>query len=226
MDYTWDFSAVTSNLPLLLEGLMGTFRVFLASLAIGLPSGVLLALMRLSRHPAIAVPTGGLIEVLRATPNLVLLFWVFFALPILVNIVIDPYEAAVITLSLSAAAFSAEAVRGGIASIERGQWDAARALAMSPGQVMRRVVLPQAIKRMLPALFERGVELLKATTLVSTVSYADLLFKANDLVSQSYRPMEIYSFVAIVYFVLILAASQAARLLEVRLARSGESGGH
>ena len=127
-------------------------------------------------------------------------------------------------LSTQSAAFFAEVFRGGILSIERGQWEAARAIAMSPGQVMRRVVLPQAVKRMIPALFERSIELLKGTALVSTVSYADLMFRANELVHQSYRPLEVYTAAALLYFLVIWAASIGARAVELRLARSGESG--
>ena len=97
---------------------------------------------------------------------------------------------------------------------------------MSEAQVLRRVTLPIAFKRMLPALFERSVELLKGTTLVSTVSFADLMFRANDVVQLTFRPLEVYTTVALVYFVIIFGFSQLATQLETYLARSGESGGH
>jgi polar amino acid transport system permease protein len=224
MGYDWDFTVVLNNPHVFAEGLYATLKVFVAAIAIGLPLGLVLALMRLSRFALLSAPVGVLIEVLRATPGLVLLFWVFFALPILLDVQIGPYAASVAMLATQSAAFFAEVFRGGILSVERGQWEAARAIAMSPGQVMRRVVLPQAVKRMIPAFFERAIELLKGTALVSTVSYADLMFRANELVHQSYRPLEVYTAAALLYFLVIWVASLGARGVELRLARSGESG--
>lgn len=224
MGYEWDFTVVLNNPHVFAEGLYATLKIFVVAIAIGLPLGLVMALARLSRFALVSVPVGLVIEFLRATPGLVLLFWVFFALPILIDVQIGPFAASVIMLSTQSAAFFAEVFRGGILSIERGQWEAARAIAMSPGQVMRRVVLPQAVKRMIPAFFERSIELLKGTALVSTVSYADLMFRANELVHQSYRPLEVYTAAALLYFLVIWAASIGARAVELRLARSGESG--
>lgn len=224
--YRWDFGAVWASWPELMSGLAGSFQVFSVSLLIGMAAGLVLALANMSRHAVVRAPVGVLIEVLRATPGLVLLFWVFFALPILLGVVMDPFTASVITLGAMAAAFAAEVFRAGIESMERGQWDAARALAMTHSQAMRRIILPQAVKRMVPALFERSVELFKGTTLVSTVAFADLMFKAMDIVQQTFRPMEVYTVTALIYFVIIFSASQLVRLLERRLARSGESGAH
>jgi polar amino acid transport system permease protein len=133
-----------------------------------------------------------------------------------------PYAASVATFSIQSAAFFAEVFRGGIVSVERGQWEAARALGMTPSQVMRRVVLPQAVKRMVPAFLERAVELMKTTTLVATVSYADLLFQTQTIAQQTFRPLEVYTVTALIYFVVIFAASTLVHRLEKRLAVSGE----
>jgi polar amino acid transport system permease protein len=134
-----------------------------------------------------------------------------------------PFMAAATTFSIQSAAFFAEVFRGGIASVERGQWEAARAIGMTRGQSLRRVVLPQAVKRMIPAFLERAIELMKTTTLVATISYADLLYAANEISQRSFRPLETFTVAALVYFVVITTASQAARRLERRLAVSGES---
>jgi polar amino acid transport system permease protein len=112
--------------------------------------------------------------------------------------------------------------RGGIVSVERGQWEAARALGMAPRQVMRRVVLPQAVKRMIPAFLERAIELMKTTTLVAIVSYADLLFQTNEVAQKTFRPLEVFTVTALIYFTVIFAASQLVHGLERRLAASGE----
>ena len=93
---------------------------------------------------------------------------------------------------------------------------------MTQKSSLRRIILPQAVKRMIPAFAERSIELLKTTTLISTVSYADLMFQANDLASKTFRPLEVYTIVAVMYFFLILVLSQLTILLEYRLAKSGE----
>ena len=140
--------------------------------------------MRLSRHRLASWPAGFVIEVFRTTPPLVQLFWFFFALPLIVGIEMTPFLAACVTFSIQSAAFFAEVFRAGIQSIERGQWDGARAIGMTHGQALQRIILPQAVKRMIPAFMERAIELMKTTTLVATIAYADLLFAANEVVAE------------------------------------------
>jgi len=220
--HRWDFGPVWAHADLLALGLLHTLQVTGTALLFGVPLGLLLALMRLSPRRVLAWPAGTVIEVFRTTPPLVQLFWFFFALPILVDVEMTPFAAAAITFSIQSAAFFAEVFRGGIVSVERGQWEAARALGMTGRQALRRVVLPQAVKRMLPAFLERAIELMKTTTLVATVSYADLLFQANEVAQKTFRPLEVFTVAALMYFVVIFLASQAALLLERRLSASGE----
>ena len=224
--YKWDFTPVFANWPLLAQGLLNTLKVTGVALSCGLVLGLALALLRLSRHRWQSWPAGFVIEVFRTTPPLVQLFWFFFALPLIAGIEMTPFTAACVTFSIQSSAFFAEVFRAGIQSIERGQWDAARAIGMSHGQALRRIVLPQAVKRMIPAFVERAIELMKTTTLVATISYADLLFAANEVSQKSFRPLETYTVVALIYFVVIFVASLLARRLELRLARSGESTVH
>jgi len=220
--YRWDFAPVWANADLLAAGLAATLQVTGTALACGVPLGLLLALMRLSPRRWLRWPAGAVIEVFRTTPPLVQLFWFFFALPILIQVEMTPFVASALTFSVQSAAFFAEVFRGGIVSVERGQWEAARALGMTHRQALRRVVLPQAVKRMLPAFLERAIELMKTTTLVATVSYADLLFQANEVAQKTFRPLEVFTTAALIYFVVIFIASQAAQGLERRLAASGE----
>ncbi|MBM3644065.1 MAG: amino acid ABC transporter permease [Alphaproteobacteria bacterium] len=224
--YQWDFAPVAANWPLLAQGLLNTLKVTGVALVVGLALGLLFALMRLSRHRGLSWPAGFVIEVFRTTPPLVQLFWFFFALPLIAGIAMTPYIAACVTFSIQSAAFFAEVFRGGIQSIERGQWEAARAIGMTEAQAMKRIVLPQAVKRMIPAFMERAIELMKTTTLVATISYADLLFAANEISQKTFRPLETFTVAALMYFVVITAFSLLARRFERRLAISGEATVH
>ena len=226
MAYQWDFSPVLANAPLLAQGLANTLKITGTALVFGVALGLALALLRLSPRRFLSWPAGFIIEVFRTTPPLVQLFWFFFALPMLVGIEMTPFVAGAVTFSIQSAAFFAEVFRAGIQSIERGQWDAARAIGMRHDQALHRIILPQAVKRMIPAFMERAIELMKTTTLIATISYADLLFAANEISQKTFRPLETYTVVALIYFVVIFLASQIARLVELRLARSGESTVH
>ena len=219
----WNFQAVLSDGDLLLLGLLNTLKVTGLALLFGVPLGLSLALLRLSGIRPLSGPAAFVIEFFRTTPPLVQLFWFFFALPILIDVRMTPFIASVVTFSIQSSACFAEIFRGGIQSIDRGQWEGARAIGMSHGQSLRRVILPQAVKRMIPAFMERSIELMKTTTLVSTVAYTDLMFQANDLAQKTFRPLEVYTVVAVMYFILIFVFSQLSILVEHRLARSGES---
>jgi len=224
--YQWDFTPVLANAPLLAQGLLNTLKVTGTALAFGVPLGLVLALLRLSPRRSLSFPAGFVIEFFRTTPPLVQLFWFFFALPILIQVEMTPFAAAALTFSIQSSAFFAEVFRGGIISVERGQWEAARALGMTPAQSMRRIVLPQAVKRMIPAFLERSIELMKTTTLVATVSYADLLYQANELAQKTFRPLEVFTVTALIYFFVIFAASLLVHRLERRLAVTGEGTVH
>lgn len=221
--YEWDFLVVFTDIDFLLLGLVNTLKVTGLSLLFGVPLGLFLALMRLSHVKFLSFPATFIIEFFRTTPPLVQLFWFFFALPILMNIQMTPYVAAVMTFSIQSAAFFAEVFRGGIVSIEKGQWEAARSIGMNYKSTMRRIILPQAVKRMIPAFLERSIELMKTTTLVSIISYADLLFQANELAQKTFRPLEVYTVVALIYFVFIFVISRLSIIVERRMAVTGET---
>ncbi len=226
MGYEWDFTVVLRDFDLLLLGLLNTLKVTGLALLFGVPLGLTLALLRLYGNWLVRIPVGLVIEFLRSTPPIAQLFWFFFALPILVGVEMDPFKASVLTFSLQSSAFFAEVFRGGIVSIDRGQWDAAKALGMSRNETLQRIILPQAVKRMIPAFLERAIELMKTTTLVGTISYADLLYEANSIAQSSYRTLEVFTVAAAMYFVVIFACSVAVQLLEARLTRPDESARH
>lgn len=223
MGYEWDFAIVFRDFDLLILGLINTLKITGLALLFGVPLGLFLALLRLYGGWPIRIPVGIVIEFLRSTPPIAQLFWFFFALPILFDVEMDPFKASVLTFSLQSSAFFAEVFRGGIVSIDKGQWEAAKAIGMNRNQALARIILPQAVKRMIPAFLERAIELMKTTTLVSTISYADLLYQANHIAQSTYRTLEVFTIAAAMYFVVIFACSLLVRRLERHLSRSGES---
>ena len=149
--------------------------------------------------------------------RLVLLLWVYYGLPVIFGISIGAFMAGIISLSLSDAAFEAEIFRAGLQSIGSGQKDAAKSIGLSKAQEMRLIILPQAIRIILPAIGNQFVYVLKMSSLVSIIGLADLTRKANELVVTVYRPLEIYTFLVLEYFVLILIISYFIRKLEKKL---------
>ena len=168
--YAWDFSFLWSYRGLILTGLGVTVAYTIGTILLGLLVGLLTGLLRLSRSVLITAPLVAYVEIFRCTPLLVQIVWFYYALPVVLGIDIPANVAATLVLSLYTGAFYAEIIRGGVASIERGQWDAARAIGMRRTQVMRHVILPQAIKRMIPPFMNQSFIQLKNTSLVSTTA--------------------------------------------------------
>jgi polar amino acid transport system permease protein len=220
MGHRWDFASVLDNYPALLAGAVGTLRLFALCLVIGLGLGLVVGLARSARSAWIRLPTGVFVEFFRNTPVLVQILWFYFALPILLPFEIGKLAAAALGISLNSAAFSGEIFRGGIQSIEPGQWDGARALGMTRGQAMRRVILPQAVRRMLPALTNRAIEIFKMTTLASAIAYVELLQQGRLIASLNFNPIEAYTAVAILFFICLWPLVRLTYALERRLARS------
>lgn len=218
--YRWDFLAVFSNFDLLLRGLVGTVELAVVSFALGLALGLVIGAARFSTSPFFNWPATAYIEIFRNTPALVQIMWFFYAFPILIGAQLSSFAAATIALALNTAAFCAEIFRGGMQSIARGQWEAGRALGMTWFQLLRRVILPQAMRRMLPAFTNRGIELAKMTSLASTIAVAELLYEGKLLSSIIYRPIETYTMVALVYFVLLHGATLLVNRLESSLRRA------
>lgn len=219
MHYQWDFVFLLHYIPLLESGLLVTLGYTAATILIGLLIGLLVGLGRLSRSKLLNLPLIAFIEAFRCTPLLVQIVWFYYALPVVLGIQIPATLAAVMTLSCYTGAFYAEIFRGGIISIEQGQWDAARALGLSRWQVMRRVILPQAIRRMIPPFVNQSITQLKNTSLVSTIAVPDLLYNGTLITADTYRPLEVYTVVALVYFVILFPSTLFAQAYERRLAQ-------
>ena len=218
--YNWDFSFLWMYRWLLNEGLGFTLLYTVGSIAFGLIIGLLVGLLRLSRNWLVTLPLIAYIEAFRCTPLLVQIIWFYYAFPVLVGIDMPAAVAGMLVLSLYTGAFYAEIFRGGVVSIERGQWDAARAIGMRHVEVLRRVILPQAIKRMIPPFLNQSIIQLKNTSLVSTIAVSDLLYQGQLITSATYRPLETYTTVAMIYFAILFPLTLFAQGVEYRLQRS------
>lgn len=218
MGYEWDFGVVLGSLPVLLRGLVVTVQLWVVAIVAGLALGLALSFARVSGRAVLNAPAIAYVEVFRNTPVLVQLIWFYYAFPILLGHQLTPFVAAVLALTLNTSAYAAEIFRGGIVSIARGQWEGAKALGMTRGQSMRRVVLPQVFKRMLPALTNRAIELAKVTSLASLLAVNEMMYQGRLLSSTYYRPLEILTVVALLYFLLIWPGSWLSARLERRLA--------
>jgi polar amino acid transport system permease protein len=217
MEYTWDFTFLWGYRVLILKGLALTVAFTFGTIVLGMIIGLVVGLGRLSKFALLRLPLTFYVEVFRCTPLLVQLVWFYYALPVLSGIQITATMAATLALSLYVGSFYAEIFRGGVASVEPGQWDAARALGHTWGQTMRRIVLPQAVKNMLPAIMNQNVIQLKNTSLISTVAVADLLYQGSIITAATYRPLEVYTLVAVLYFAVLFPLTRLAVLVEHRM---------
>jgi ectoine/hydroxyectoine ABC transporter permease protein EhuD len=216
---TIDWALVRESLPALLEGLKITVELTLIVIVISLILGIFVALGRLSKNRVLRTVTGFYVDFMRATPLLLQLIYIYFVLPT-VGIRLDPFVAAVVGLSLNYAAYLSEVYRSGIQAIPRGQLDAAAALGMSPSLSMRRIVLPQAIRIVIPTLGNYFVALFKDTSLASALTLQELLFSGQIIISRTYDYFTIYSMVLFLYFLVGYPALIFVRYLEKRT-RSG-----
>ncbi len=205
-----------SNLRFLLSGLYYTILLSLSAIVISIVVGLLIALPGLSAKPVLRRFNRIYVEGVRAVPILVLILWVYYGLPQVADISIGVFAAGVIALALSDSAFEAEIFRAGIQSIDKGQYEAAHSVSLNYSDTMRFVILPQAIRRILPALGNQLVYMLKMSSLVSVIGMQELTRKANELVVSEYRPLEIYTILVLEYLVLILVVSAGVRWLERR----------
>lgn len=220
MGYQWNFSIIWSSLPIFWRGAVVTIELWAICLVCGLALGFLVSLMRLSKLAPLRLAGRAFVEFFRNIPALIQLIWFFYAFPIVIGAQLTPFMAAVLGISLNTAAFSAEIYRSGIQSIQLGQWEGAKAIGMRRTDIFRRIILPQVFQRMLPAFTNRAVEVAKVTSLASVISVQELMYQGRLLSATYYRPLEILTAVAFVYFVVIYPMTFASLMLERRLQRN------
>jgi glutamate/aspartate transport system permease protein len=214
----FDLGVVIAALPLLWEGMQVTLLLTVLGIAGGVVLGTALAVLRLSRSRLVARAAGFYVYFFRSLPLVLLIFWFYFLVPLIVGHPVGGFYSAVIGFILFEAAYFCEIIRSGIQSVRRGQVLAGLASGLTSGQTMRLIVLPQALRNMLPLLLTQCINLFKSTSLVYVIGVRDFLTAADVIGSRDNRLVEMYSVVAIVFFVICFAASQAVGRLERRYA--------
>ena len=204
-----------------LSGIWVTVQLAVLSMILAIVSGLVICLGSLARHAIIRVPAVVCVEFCRNTPILVQLVWVHFAWPFIFGIKFTAYMSSVIALALQSSGYLAEEYRAGIESIEKGQIEAAQSLGMTYTYLMRRIVIPQAVMRMLPGILNQFVTCFKSTSIVSIIAVPDLMYHAGLIVSATFLPMQIYTTVAIMYFIMVFLVSAAVRRVGRRLPTFG-----
>ena len=213
---SFDFSVITQNAPLLWQGFLITVYYTIITIVAGMIIGLTIGLMQMTPYRLLVWLGRVYVEFFRNIPLLVILLWTYYALPIFMGLNITKGWAGFVALSCYVGAFYAEILRAGVQSIEPGQTDAATAIGMSYSQRMRRIILPQAFRRMVPPLAGQSIIQMKNTTLLSIITVPDLLYQASYISSFTYRPMEIYTAIGIIYVVVLTPLTLLARRLEKR----------
>ena len=223
-DYTWGWYTISpwhptglTNIQFLISGLGYTLLVSLSAIVLSILLGLIVTLPALTDNVFARRIYRIYVEIFRSIPMLVMILWVYYGLPQVAGISISMFWAGVLALSISDSAFQAEIFRAGIQSINRGQYEAAASISLNYRDTMRYVILPQAIKRILPALGNQLVYMLKMSSLVSVIGMQEVTRRANELVVTEYRPLEIYTILVLEYLVVILLVSAGVRWLEKRL---------
>jgi polar amino acid transport system permease protein len=215
--YKWDFSLVPNYLHLWMKGLGVTMAYSVGTIFGGMVIGIVCGMLLLSKSKWVTLPIHYYVEIFRCTPLLVQIVWFYFALPIVLDVTMPDWFAAGLGLTLYMGAFATEIFRGGIISIDKGQWQASRALGMTWLEMMQHIILPQAIKRMTPPFVNQSIIQLKNTSLLYVVAIPDLMYTGSIIVSDTFRPLEVYTVVAIAYFVILYPLTLWAARLEARV---------
>lgn len=223
-NYTWGWFVISpwtpkgqTNLMFLMSGLGWTVLLAVCAILVSVTTGLLVSLLSLSRNRGLRAIGRVYVEAFRSIPMLVMVLWVYYGLPVVLGIEMGVFAAGVVALALCDSAFEAEIFRAGIQSIDRGQHEASESIGLTWFDKMRFVILPQAIRRILPPLGNQFVYMLKTSSLVSIIGLTELTRKANELVVTEYRPLEIYTFLILEYLVLIVIVSFLVRKLEQRM---------
>ncbi|MCZ6625577.1 MAG: amino acid ABC transporter permease [Deltaproteobacteria bacterium] len=220
-----DFGVIVNNFGfLMVQGFLGfgnfvggTLRLAIPAIILGFILGIFIGLGRLARSPWIRLPATAYVAFFRGVPLVMVIFWFWFAIPILLGVPLPEYGVALAAFVVFEAAYLGEIVRAGIQSVPRGQVEAATATGLTQAQTMRHVILPQALRNMIPALVTQFIVLFKDTSLASIIGYVDLTKAAQIVNNREIRPFELYLFIAVVYWLCSYGMSRYARYLERRL---------
>ena len=215
------FNVIVDYLPLLMQGVRLTIQLSVVSVAVGTIIGLFISLIRLSSIPPLRWFAKGYVEFLRGTPLMAQIFLIHFGTPQLLGIsAFNPLISGTIALSLNSGAYVAEIFRGAIQSIDKGQMEAARSLGMTYPQAMRYIIIPQAFKRAIPPLGNEFIAILKDSSLVSVISLQDLMMAGRIMQGRTFRFVETWLVVSLLYLVMTLTLSQFVAYLERRFSKS------
>ena len=203
--------------PVYLSGLWGTLWISAVTVLLGLVLGMLVALMRMSRSKLLNAVSGVYIEVLRGTPILLQLYFFWIGLPKLVPFELSDTQCIVVALAVNASAFISEIIRAGIAAVDKGQWEAARSIGLSETHVMTHVILPQAVKNILPALCNEFISTVKGTSLASVFFVGELMTSFKTVQSATFLALQSLTIVGVIHFILNFVLSRLLKILERRL---------
>ncbi len=214
-----DFSVIPANSELLIEGMKMTFLLTALAMVGGIILGTFLALLRIAKVPVLAQVAAGYVNFFRSLPLILVIFWLFFLVPLIMGRPVGAFSSVLVAFILFEAAYYSEIIRAGINSVSTGQLAAARAIGMTYVQAMRNVVLPQAFRAMTPILLTQAIILFQDTSLVYVVGLRDFLVSAEIVANRDQRLVEMFLFVAVVYFVLCFTASLGVKHLQRRFAK-------
>ncbi|UCP11630.1 amino acid ABC transporter permease [Pseudomonas sp. MM213] len=216
MNYQFDLFFIANGLWPLLKGLVVTLQLTVAANIIGLTLGFVIALLVMSPNPILRWPFTLFIEFFRCTPALIQIVWFFYCIPIIFDVYIDALTMGILAIGLNLAAFNAEAYRAAIQGVQSNQYDATIALGLSPFQRTVYVVLPQAFRSALPVLVANGIGAFQQTALVAIVALQDLMYMGKILATDTYRPIEVFTVIALIYFAISFPISQLVEYIERR----------
>ena len=213
---SFDFGLIWDSLPLLLQGAMVTIKITAMSVGGGFIIGLITSIARLSRISIFRYLSAVYVDVIRGTPLLVQIFLIYFALPMIIGTRIDPFVAAVTACSINSGAYVSEIFRAGIQSIDKGQTEAGRSLGMNWAQTMQYIILPQAVKRVIPPLGNEFIAMLKDSSLVSVIGFEELTRRGQLIIAKTYGSFEIWLTVAAIYLIMTFTISRFVSYMEGR----------
>ncbi|MEK3978704.1 amino acid ABC transporter permease [Psychrobacillus sp. FSL K6-2836] len=216
--YQYNWSVIPQNMDVFIYGALKTLEISAISILLAIPIGIIFGLGRISKNKFIRFISSAYVEIIRGVPLLVLLMWIFYVLGQVFRL--GSYWGSIVGLAIFAGAFIAEIVRSGIQGVPKGQMEAARSLGMSHTKAMTHIILPQAFRRILPPLASQFIMLIKDSSLISIIAASELTLDAKNLVATSFRPIEVWTFVALVYFIMTFSLSLIIRYFEKRLQKS------
>lgn len=218
MDFEFRFDIVWNNMPLLLEGVQTTILLSLLTMILGTIIGLFVAIVRLRARKIFALPLIIYVEVFRGTPGLIQIVWIYYCLPIVTGLQLDELTSLVIAMALNVGSYLSEVFRAGIQGINKGHIEAAAALGFKPGQITRRIVVPQATYRMIPAIGNVFVSAIKLSSLCSVLGMSELMYQGQIIIANFFRPIEVFTVVAIIYLIMAYTTSLFMMYLEWKFA--------